>query len=474
MRAPIFSFSIKTMNRQSGFAIPIAIIIISAFVVGAGSFLVIIKKMSAPETSQSVSTDKDKKEMIDLTIPKETLENKDMRSVLPAVQEKNSTPPLTKSPAATPQKIDEHTATNTSKTPETSFAQLISSPPPMPAQRQSPEFPTPAELQLIPACAGQQFTTTPVDIRKLTSVFPLGNLAPPGHTIPTEHMFFHITPGNATTETIPLSVPADVYLTLIAIGHGFTQDPVDYTLYFTLCKNVIGYYNHVKELSPELEDLVSKSSCMFPDESKETRCNIQTLHKIANGVVVGKVGRLQGNFDFGLIDLRKPLTFANPNRYGKRSKYIQCALDYYDSVGKNALYSLIEREDGKCGSTAQDVIGTLKGNWFYGAARADMGGDWDKLLAFADDSRKPSISVVSIGGIFSSAEKWEFTPESYGTKNRAFSEVMPDGQIYCYEASGKSGRIIVQLTSQTELKIEKQNESCGDQRAFVNPTKYSR
>ncbi len=347
-------------------------------------------------------------------------------------------------------------------------------PPSVPASRATPEFPSAVELAQIPECAGQQFVTTPVDIKKLTSISPLGNLGPPAHTLPTEHMFFHLTPGGATTETIPLSAPADISLTLVGFSRGATQDPIDYTLYFALCKDVVGYYNHVKEVSPELENLIAQSACMFPGESKETRCNIQTLHPIKNGANLGRVGRLQGNFDFGLIDFRKPLVFANPNRYGQRSLYIHCALDYYSSANRNTLYGLLERTDGACGQTAQDVPGTLKGNWFYGSARADMGGDWDKHLAFVDDNKNPLVSVISIGGVFSNAEKWEFTPETSGTTNRAFADVTPDGQIYCYEGKGKSGRILTQLTSATELKIEKQAQACAADRAFTNPTTYTR
>lgn len=460
------------MNYRTGIIFIPTIIITLILAIGASSYFFIFREAKPPRTaSQTEITEQQSISSVASIRDTENTETKEAekekKKPSPASTSKTSlNPPISKErPVAAPLKESD----NHSSSP------INFSPPPfLPVQRQSPEFPTQTELKLIPSCAGQQFVTTPVDTKRLTGISPLGNLAPPGHTLPTEHMFFHITAGNVTTETIPLNAPADIYLTLIAVGHGFTQDPVDYTLYFALCQDVIGYYNHVKELSPELEDLVSQSSCMFSGESKETRCNMQTLNRVANGTVMGRVGRLQGNFDFGLIDFRKPLNFANPSRYGKRSLYIQCALDYYSLPGKSALYALLERGDGKCGLTAQDVPGTLKGNWFYASARADMGGDWDKLLAFADDNRNPSTSVISIGGIISSAEKWEFTPESSGIKNHAFSDVSPDGQVYCYEATGKTGRIIVQLTSQTELKIEKQNQPCSGQRIFVDPTKYTR
>lgn len=449
------------MGHRKGFVIPIVIIAVLAIVIGAGSFFVLRKEVPAPKTSQNIYIDGEKTNITPITSIEKAYENDD-GSAVPFVAQENRGLSPAKSLTLIPQKIDERKVASAPQTSEIS------------SHRQSPEFPTQAELAQIPACGKEQFVTAPIDIQKITSISPLGNLAPPGHTFPTEHLFFHITPGDATTETVSLRSPADVYLTLISIGHGFTQDPVDYTLYFAICKDVVGYYNHVKALSPELEMLVSQSSCMFSGESKETRCNIQTLHRVANGVEMGRVGRLQGNFDLGLIDFRKPLVFANPSRYGTRSLYIHCPLDYYNAAGKAALYNLLERSDGQCGRTDQDISGTLKGNWFYGSARADMGGDWDKLLAFADDSKNPSLSVISIGGIIGPAEKWEFMAESSGTRNRRFSDVVPDGELYCYESSGKSGKIIVQLTSAIELKIEKQNESCAISHVFVNPTTYKR
>ncbi len=340
--------------------------------------------------------------------------------------------------------------------------------------RQTPELPSDSEKQQLLECSGKVFSVEPVDLEKVTEITPLGNLAPPGHTFPTEHTYLHITPGGTTTETIPLYAPADVQLLLISFSRGITQDPVDYTLYFALCKDTIGYYNHVKEISPELEKIVSENNCSFQGETKETRCNIQAFAPIKAGANIGRVGRLQGNFDFGLIDLRKPLKFANPDRYGTRSFYIHCAYDYYDSAKKEKFYSLLSRKDGSCGATAQDVPGTLKGNWFYGDARADMGTDWDKHLAFVQDNRDPVKSVISIGGVFTGAGKLEFAPQQSGLVNREFSQVTPGGNVYCYEGGQVSGSILVRLVSGTELKIEHQGGSCAGSYEFGNATTYSR
>ena len=340
--------------------------------------------------------------------------------------------------------------------------------------RQNPEIPSDGERQQLPDCNNKLFSITPVDLQKVTQITPLGNLAPPGHTFPTEHVYFHITPGGTTTDTIQLSAPSDAHIILISFDHGITQDPVDYTIYFSLCKDVVGYYNHVKELSAGLEKIVNDNQCEFQGESKDKRCNIETLTPIKAGANMGGVGRLQGNFDFGAIDLRKAHKFANPSRYGNRSFHIQCAFDYYDAGTRDKLYSLLSRKDGKCGTTAQDVSGALKGNWFFSDARADMGSDWDKYLAFVQDNEEPAVSVISIGGVFTDAGKFEFMPQASGLVNREFTQVTSDGSVYCYESDSASGHVILQLVGDKEMKIERQEGKCSGYYSFNKPVVYNR
>ncbi len=341
--------------------------------------------------------------------------------------------------------------------------------------RNSPEIPSEAERAALRECSGKQFTTLPVDLTNVYEIVPLGNLAPPGHTLPTEHTYMHFNAGGSSTELFTLYAPAEVYITSITRGTGFTQDPVDYTIYFALCKDVVGYYNHVKELSPQLAAIETSGNCRTnPGSTNYQYCENQ-LDRVAAGAEMGKVGRLQGNFDFGLIDLSKTNNFSNPSRYGLRSLHIQCPYDYYDTANREKFFALITRNDAKqCGEVMQDVTGTAQGNWFYGTSRADMGGDWGKYLSLVYDNKDPSLQVVSIGGIFTNAGTWKFTPTTSGVTNRNFAHVTSDDNIYCYEAADKQGKILIQLTSATELKIEKQIGSCSQSNAFQNSSSYSR
>ena len=83
---------------------------------------------------------------------------------------------------------------------------------------------------------------------------------------------------------------------------------------------------------------------------------------------------------------------------------------------------------------------------------------------------------------FTNPEKYEYNPKNSGFVNRKSSDVTADGNVYCYNAdvleknqqSLPPGKIIVQMTSETELKIEHLIGSCSESIAFQNPTTYNR
>ncbi len=347
-------------------------------------------------------------------------------------------------------------------------------PPPMNSFRNDPEIPSEAERALLPDCEGKFFSVRPVDLENVTEISPLGNIAPPGHTFPTEHAFFHFSPGGSSTNTFELVAPSDIFVTSLWQQFGMGQDPEDDTIWFALCKDVIGYFNHVKELSPEMKKIISDSGCEGKPHVGPNACMIQVIEPVSAGTVLGRVGRLQGNFDFGLIDLRKRHVFANPLRYSTRTLFIQCPFEYYDETTKQEFFELIERNDeGQCGKSAQDVPGTLKGNWFFDET-TDSISQWTNYLAFVNDNQRPEIQVVSIGGVVADAGKLEFSPQSTGQINREFEDVLPDGKIYCYESPNFSGKIIVQMENETAIKVEHKTGNCTSNEIFSSPKNYER
>jgi len=119
----------------------------------------------------------------------------------------------------------------------------------------------------------------------------------------------------------------------------------------------------------------------------------------------------------------------------------------------------------------QDVAGSLQGNWYH-----DDESNWNNHLAFVYENDEPEKSVISIGGVFTESGRWLFSEKKSGQVNRKFTGVKTDGKIYCYEAKIPtlpqdplpSGRIIVQLTKDSELKIEHQQKACKGSYSFTD------
>ena len=326
-------------------------------------------------------------------------------------------------------------------------------------------------------CDDQIFTVPIVDVNKIYNITPLGNLGPPEHTLPTEHMYIQLT-----SEGVDLRAPAD--LRLISMSRMIYQETGtrDYSLEFSFCKDVHGYFLHIKTIDPELEkELEGCSSHVYGEGGKYDSCWAEIDREVNAGDILGTVGNdMYTVFDFGVYDDRTKLNYANPSRYSDRSSNITCPLEFYDKATKSELYNKISRTiDPKCGEVMQDVKGTLQGNWYFKSGDST---DWTEQLSLVHDNNDPSKAVISIGGIFADPAKWIFTPSTFGFINHEFASVTPGENIYCYQGEDPNrlgeekpkGKIIVQLVSDTKLKIEYQDGSCTENFEFNNPVIYYR
>jgi len=338
----------------------------------------------------------------------------------------------------------------------------------------------------LPDCGAVLYTESFVEISKINEITPLGNTEPPGHTIPTNHVYIHLFNQGEQTTTLPLIAPADIWITEIISSQGYL-DPEDYSIRFAVCKDVMGYFNHVKALSPEMQAILDSNKCRgFSGESGSDRCEIKVFEPIKSGIRLGEVGRLQGNFDFGTYDFRTTHDFINPERYGDRTLQIECGFDYYIEELKNDFVSLFPSEaEGSCGKTNYDILGTLQGNWFNGDANEFSPETWNQHLYIGYDNENPNLAVFSIGGVFvDEPTKWLFTPKESGIVNLAPEEVKIGETIYCYERTQdapdyryrgfETGKILVKLLTDNEIKIEYQSGSCTTPEFTDNAVNYQR
>ena len=352
------------------------------------------------------------------------------------------------------------------------------------SNQQTQQDPDAEIVAMLPECSNQQFTVPTVDLDKFFEITPIGNLGPPGHTLPTDHMYIHISGGRSTTATAPLKSPGEIYiLSITSDADDIAPERIEYVIHYALCKDVFGYFNHVKGVSDQIKTWLNNVECEKFTEGPQDSCTKRIFQKVSAGTVIGEVGHLQGNFDFGAYDYRKQLAFANISRYGDpasfssslgkpRSLYIVCPLDLYEDSVKTQIYQKVAgSNDPKCGKTMYDVKGTLQGNWFYQNSRSDIGPN-SGHLSFVYDNQDPTKAVISIGGTITNPGKLIFTAQISGTMNRRFDQVINDGNIYCF--TDGSNKVIVQLTGQVKIKIEHKSGSCSSSETFITPYIYER
>ncbi|MBS3135759.1 hypothetical protein J4401_02260 [Candidatus Woesearchaeota archaeon] len=353
-----------------------------------------------------------------------------------------------------------------------------------PEQRRGWEILTEKERKMLSECNDVLFSFSPVPIDSITNIEPIGEANPPEHTLASISSDTYI----AVEETTTLVAPGDIWIILIQPRYGVTQDPEDHVIKYAMCKDIYGVVDHVKGFSPEMQQIVDNFEC--PDQNTEPgddRCPILSMVPVKAGTPLGKVGGMQGNFNFGTWDLRVNHAYISPKRHGQLSLHSTCPFDYYGSPLKEQLMGKIKRQDeGRCGTVLHDIPGTLQGDWFIGDATIMRPSDWGKLLFLGHDNDFPEQLLIVASGIFvERPTKWFITPEKSGMKNRDFGEVK-DYEIYCYDNEGDEeyrnyekgkteGRILIQLSSKNELKIEHQNDLCkAGNWQFKSPVTYIR
>jgi hypothetical protein len=345
-----------------------------------------------------------------------------------------------------------------------------------------------------PGAVEPLFTNPLVPLTDVQVIQPLGDMSPPGHTLPTHHTYWD----NGTerdgagrpllTGTLPVFAPGN----LRVVGLQYAAEPDDFKVILRPCLDVQLYVDHVTRLSPALQAAFeSARRYEYPGGAfalLDVPLDAGAPIGIGGGAPFDADGRLleSSGINVGLIDLRRPeLAFANRDRYllpdvleefaailgappGDIALIVRdfppqrlhqyCPLDYFVEPLAEQYRALLGSHDGsqrrtlepRCGELWHDVPATLQGAWFEDKPANGIGpgysndSDESRLLAFAPDNVDPGRLTMSIGeGVAAPAGSllpWEIPSGSYafgvpratGVVNRAFADVVP-GATYCYE-----------------------------------------
>jgi len=321
------------------------------------------------------------------------------------------------------------------------------------------------------------FTVSPMSSADYIGLIPLGNLNPPGHTFPTDHLYFYISePGSQPPPVKTVRMPGDAWITKIqALEHQSALPPfTDYSIRFQPCSDYEAYLGHLITVTPQITDAMNNGTgqCETRQVGGETfrECTYQTSLQVTAGTVIGTGGGQIGQWgiDLGAYDLRQvPLQWANQTRIMASDSglpYIACPVDAFEPMVKAELEARFGSYNGTvlrtappvCGTIAQDVAGTAQGIWVHEGATSIY--PEDQNIALVHDNVDPTVGALSLGppvlGVGSTV--FRFTPAHSGLDNREFSEVTNDGQVYCYGPIS-TGAMMVKLDTATRLLADFQD-----------------
>jgi hypothetical protein len=212
---------------------------------------------------------------------------------------------------------------------------------------------------------------------------PLGNLNPPGHTLPSDHIYFywvspdHRTPGD-------MDAMHNVYAPgsgIVTWLNGPIPPSVDAKIMVKMTNTFQYYLDHVV-LDPAIK--------------------VGSL--IRAGQIVGTTSPQSFAIDLGVINDEITLKgFVVPSRYGYQSIHTDSPYKYFVQPLRDSIYAMVTRVGpDKDGKIDYDIPGRLVGGWFLKGLLADSSNTpeaWPKHLAFVYDMNTPGAVRVSIGGI---------------------------------------------------------------------------
>jgi hypothetical protein len=229
---------------------------------------------------------------------------------------------------------------------------------------------------------------SPIDTASVIWTTPLGSIAPPGHVLPTDHVYISFVDaysGNQqnndcmTKRPIYAAGSGVIEFTIVTETRGDTKVSVQMTKTFHY------YYDHV---------------LLLPGFVVGTRVSAgQQIATTAGGCP---------SFDIGVWDLEATNGgFVNPARYGASTLHATSPYKYF-TAPLRALYLARSRLlDGvpanKDGRIDWGITGKLVGDWFHSSLAVDANSSgspdgWSKSIAFTYDWYDNSKPVISIGG----------------------------------------------------------------------------
>lgn len=288
--------------------------------------------------------------------------------------------------------------------------------------RQTPT--SPSDNPSLPATFA--FTRSPIDVAAIEYVTPLGNLNPPGHTLPTDHIYFYHHLFHRSAPTFDVIAPADGDVAAILRGG-------DDGIYIRASTRHMYYLGHVV-----------------------LDAGIAQGQHVTAGQHLGMTSSLSFGLDLGLIDNGVTQGFLAPARYSDNSLHAAAPLPFFTEPLRAQLYALVQTHGDRDGRINYDVAGTLSGNWFHeslSAAESAGPSGWSRHLAFVRDPVDNDQVRVAIGGVIAPAGVYTIAPGDPDPVNVTTSMGGATYHLTSTQFGGPSGSLEVTFLSATRITL---------------------
>jgi hypothetical protein len=343
-----------------------------------------------------------------------------------------------------------------------------------------------ASYQGLPACGQQPLTKLPADLSKLEQIGPLGNVDPPDHTMPTDHMYMMYPYGDMSQKEI--YAPADIVITAVSYSREIfngTDRGGDYRIDFYPCNELKVIYGHVDVLNEKIKAAIGtpespgSGQCNTSTQatSEITNCMWDTDIKLSAGELLGTAN----GWDLWATYEGSKGKVLSQDYYHNTDAV--CPLDYWAPDLQAQLYTKVLRTaEPRCGQAYQDKSGTLQGGWFAHKDPNKAKTDWSSHFSLTHHSVS-NIGQVAVAGTIADQFMYNFTPKSGGTVNVEPSKTVKD-TLYCYQHEGNprfpngrmagTGKILLKMSNDHTMLIEHKPGSCTANESLSNPTTYYR
>jgi len=284
------------------------------------------------------------------------------------------------------------------------------------------------------------FTVLPTAPVPGLSLTVLGSLNPPGHVLPTDHVYLYswdlsVRGAQVQQGTRNVYMPATGALFLKLQG---TSGVPDAKLMFRATDNFYFYLDHV------VPTIVM---------------NVDSTYTA--GTLIGTTDP-GATLDLGAFDATVTHDgFLVPERYAYQTLHAVSPWKYFSSALQPAIYAQLYRAPSapdKDGKIDFGIAGKLSGDWFLQGMPADSSYEpygWTRTVAFVYDFYDPTQVRISIGGTIGAAGVWAVdltapAPAAVSTANGIVIYPL----INPFDGGPPVGRVLVQMMTDTQIKIE--------------------